>query len=191
MVYFHTKNPNSGKFWSALDWKMLIYFTSISNILHTFGIFYDHLGSTFCVHLVHFFWFWYHVPRKIWQPCFKCGPHRKWPVLKKLCSPTGKNPTLAGLFSYWNVILHKRTSLRIRSEIAGRFLGRGGAGADKLGFIKSKITMLIKASNNSIGMYEFRIPYILFVITRGRCYDHNFLRFFPIFGEKNGVFLKY
>jgi hypothetical protein len=26
---------------------------------------------------------------------------------------------------------------------------------------------------------------------RGRCYDHNFLRFFPIFGEKIGVFLKY
>jgi hypothetical protein len=25
----------------------------------------------------------------------------------------------------------------------------------------------------------------------GRCYDHNFLRFFPIFGEKIGVFLKY
>jgi hypothetical protein len=26
---------------------------------------------------------------------------------------------------------------------------------------------------------------------RGRCYDHNLLRFFPIFGEKIGVFLKY
>jgi hypothetical protein len=25
----------------------------------------------------------------------------------------------------------------------------------------------------------------------GRCYDHNFLRFLPIFGEKNGIFLKY
>jgi hypothetical protein len=24
---------------------------------------------TFCVHLIHFFRFWYHVPRKIWQPC--------------------------------------------------------------------------------------------------------------------------
>jgi hypothetical protein len=28
------------------------------------------------------------------------------------------------------------------------------------------------------------------VTTRGRCYDHNFLRFSPIFGEKIGVFLK-
>jgi hypothetical protein len=26
--------------------------------------------------------------------------------------------------------------------------------------------------------------------TWGRCYDHNFLRFLAIFGEKNGVFLK-
>jgi hypothetical protein len=25
----------------------------------------------------------------------------------------------------------------------------------------------------------------------GRCYDHNFLRFFPIFDEKIGVFLRY
>jgi hypothetical protein len=25
---------------------------------------------------------------------------------------------------------------------------------------------------------------------RGRCYDHNFLRFFPIFVKKIGVFLK-
>jgi hypothetical protein len=25
---------------------------------------------------------------------------------------------------------------------------------------------------------------------RGRCYDHNFLRFLTIFGEKIGVFLK-
>jgi hypothetical protein len=24
----------------------------------------------------------------------------------------------------------------------------------------------------------------------GRCYDHNFQRFFPIFGEKTGIFLK-
>jgi hypothetical protein len=27
-------------------------------------------------------------------------------------------------------------------------------------------------------------------VTRGRCYDHDFLRFFPIFGEKIGVFLE-
>jgi hypothetical protein len=27
-------------------------------------------------------------------------------------------------------------------------------------------------------------------VTRGRCYDHNFLRFSTIFGDKIGVFLK-
>jgi hypothetical protein len=33
---------------------------AIWDILWPFG--------TFCIHLVHFFPFWYHVPRKIWQP---------------------------------------------------------------------------------------------------------------------------
>jgi hypothetical protein len=28
-------------------------------------------------------------------------------------------------------------------------------------------------------------------VTGGRCYDHNFLRFFQIFGKLIGVFLKY
>jgi hypothetical protein len=43
MVSFHTKNPNLGKFWNALDWKMLIYFATIWNISRTFGIFQDHM----------------------------------------------------------------------------------------------------------------------------------------------------
>jgi hypothetical protein len=70
MVSFQTQTANLGKFWRALDWKMLIY------IFWPFGIFYGHLGYfmtiwCICVHLVHFFLFWYHVPRKIWQPCPK------------------------------------------------------------------------------------------------------------------------
>jgi hypothetical protein len=44
MVYFQTKNTKLGKFWRPLDWKMLIYFMVIWNILQTFGIFYRHLG---------------------------------------------------------------------------------------------------------------------------------------------------
>jgi hypothetical protein len=51
MVYFQTKNPDLGKFKRTLDWKMLIYFMVIWNILETFGIFYDHL--------VHFLLIWY------------------------------------------------------------------------------------------------------------------------------------
>jgi hypothetical protein len=44
MVHFQTKNPNLGKFWRTLDWKMLIYvFLVIWNIIRTFGIFYDYL----------------------------------------------------------------------------------------------------------------------------------------------------
>jgi hypothetical protein len=51
MVCFQTKNPNLGKFWNAWHWKILIYFMSISNILHTFGIFHGNL--------VHFVFIWY------------------------------------------------------------------------------------------------------------------------------------
>jgi hypothetical protein len=32
MDYFRTKNPNLGKFWRALKWKMLVYFKCIWNI---------------------------------------------------------------------------------------------------------------------------------------------------------------
>jgi hypothetical protein len=51
MVCFQTKNPNLGKFLRALDWKVLIYFVAISNILWILGIFYDHL--------VQFVFIWY------------------------------------------------------------------------------------------------------------------------------------
>jgi hypothetical protein len=42
---FKPKNPNLGKFWRALDWKMLIYFTAIWYILCSFGIFFPVLES--------------------------------------------------------------------------------------------------------------------------------------------------
>jgi hypothetical protein len=74
MVSFQTKNANLGKFWRALDWKMLIYIMAIWNILQTFGVFYDHL--------VHFFLFWYHVPRKIWQSWLKLTTFLAEPILR-------------------------------------------------------------------------------------------------------------
>jgi hypothetical protein len=43
MVHSQTKNPNLGKFWRALEWKMLVYFMVICNILRPFGIFYGRL----------------------------------------------------------------------------------------------------------------------------------------------------
>jgi hypothetical protein len=54
MVCFQTKNPNLGKFWRTLDWKMLIYFMDNRNILWPLG--------TFSVDLVHFVLIWYIFP---------------------------------------------------------------------------------------------------------------------------------
>jgi hypothetical protein len=49
------KLENVDTFYGRLE-----YFMGIWDILRPFG--------TFCVHLVHFFRFWYHAARKIWQP---------------------------------------------------------------------------------------------------------------------------
>jgi hypothetical protein len=38
MVCFQTKNPNLGKFWRALDWKILAHFMFIWYIISGFGI---------------------------------------------------------------------------------------------------------------------------------------------------------
>jgi hypothetical protein len=52
MVYFQTKKILLWvKFWRALEWKMLVYFTAIWNNLRPFGIFYGRL--------VHFVVNWY------------------------------------------------------------------------------------------------------------------------------------
>jgi hypothetical protein len=37
MVYFQIENPNLGKFWMELQWKMLVYFMDIWFILRPFG----------------------------------------------------------------------------------------------------------------------------------------------------------
>jgi hypothetical protein len=50
MIYFQTNNYNLGKFWRALQWKMLVYFMDIWSILlyiiwytlWQFGIFYGY-----------------------------------------------------------------------------------------------------------------------------------------------------
>jgi hypothetical protein len=51
MVCFQTKNTNSGKFWKALQWKMLVYFMAIWSLLRKFGVFRGHL--------VYFMVIWY------------------------------------------------------------------------------------------------------------------------------------
>jgi hypothetical protein len=60
MLFLQTKNPNFGI--SEGDGNEgLMYFTL--EFLRPFGVFYSHLVQTFP--------FWYVVPGKIWQPCFK------------------------------------------------------------------------------------------------------------------------
>jgi hypothetical protein len=47
---------------------LLVYSTTIRNILWPFGI--------FCGNLVYFTPFWYFGPRKIWQPCPGCDQQK-------------------------------------------------------------------------------------------------------------------
>jgi hypothetical protein len=65
MVDFQTKNPNLGKFWRVLQWKIVVYFMVIWSILLLFGLFY--------CYLVYFMDIWYILGTfgifYIWQPC--------------------------------------------------------------------------------------------------------------------------
>jgi hypothetical protein len=70
---FIPKNPDLGRFWRALEWKMLVYFMTIWNILRPFVIIYGRLVNIVCCHLVYFSSFGIFEPRKIWQP--RLGSH--------------------------------------------------------------------------------------------------------------------
>jgi hypothetical protein len=61
--------------------------------------------------------------------------------------------------------------------------------------------MYLAIMGNYFGVQELKFDQIRFcpkicpkqfhkIGSSGQCYDHNFLRFLPIFGEKIGVFLK-
>jgi hypothetical protein len=54
MVCFQTKNPNLGKLWRVLRWKMLVYFMDTWSILQSFVIFYGHLVYVVRGNLVYF-----------------------------------------------------------------------------------------------------------------------------------------
>jgi hypothetical protein len=55
IVCFQTNNPNLGKFFRVLLWKILVYFMTIRSILRPLKIFYEHL--------VYFVVIWYIFPR--------------------------------------------------------------------------------------------------------------------------------
>jgi hypothetical protein len=64
---FSNQKYQFGQIWEGLRrenvdifYSLFEYFMDIWDFLLPF--------DTVCVHLVHFFLFWYHVPRKIWQP---------------------------------------------------------------------------------------------------------------------------
>jgi sulfite exporter TauE/SafE len=65
MAYFQTKNPNLGKFWRVLQWKMLLHFKALWSCLLPLGMVCGLLIYFMNMYLVHFFSFWYFAPRKI------------------------------------------------------------------------------------------------------------------------------
>jgi hypothetical protein len=54
-AYFQTKNPNLGKFWRVLQWKMSIHVRAIWYIVPPFGIFYGRWVYSLVI--------WYIFPR--------------------------------------------------------------------------------------------------------------------------------
>jgi hypothetical protein len=119
MVCFQTKNPNMGKYWRVLLWKILVYLMTIWSILRPLEIFYSHLVY-FVVSLLFFYpvlVFWI---KKNLATLIICNT--EWP-------------------QHWR-----------HETICERWRGHWHL--------------------------------------RGRCSDHNFLRFLPIFVEKLAVFLK-
>jgi hypothetical protein len=66
MAYFQTQNPNLGRFWRALQWKMLMYFMAYWSIEGPFVILCGQLLNFVAIWYI--FPFWYVVRRKIWQP---------------------------------------------------------------------------------------------------------------------------
>jgi hypothetical protein len=81
MVCFPNKNTNLGKFLRALDWKVLIYFKAIWNILWRLGIVYDHL--------VHFVFILYSFIFPVLVSCTKKNLATLFGIEKK--SDTQKN----------------------------------------------------------------------------------------------------
>jgi hypothetical protein len=92
IVYFQTKNPNLGKFWRVLQWKMFVYFMSIWSILLPFGIFYTNL--------VHFLVIWYIFPVLV------CGSKKNLATLYCNSSPTLFR-TVISRVAKWFIFIHE------------------------------------------------------------------------------------
>jgi hypothetical protein len=159
MVFFQTKNPNLGKFWRVLQWKMLVCFITVWNILRPFGRFHGHL--------VDFMVTWYILSSfgKLYQQ--KSGNPALIAKLRRFTLP-------------WQIASIALLSLGWSDHLFGADFSLFWDNPDFLAWQPP----FLGGQFNSM----YRRPAS---VTRGRCYDHNFLRFFLIFGDKIGVFLKY
>jgi hypothetical protein len=105
MVYFQTKNPNLGKFWRVLQWKLLahfcrlVYFTAIWYILWSFDMFPP---------------FWYVVPSKIciFYGRLVCFPHFGMLYQEKSGNPDGNSYLWKNGVPLASAFLHSRTRER-------------------------------------------------------------------------------
>jgi hypothetical protein len=116
---FKPKNPNLGKFWRVLQWKMLIYFIATWSILQPFRIFY--------CRLVYFPPFWYVASRKIWQHWLHT--HSTWPNL--YLRRVNNEKTL------WNYFVARCTNVQILEQDCQIFLG---SNIPKLGKLYQRTT---------------------------------------------------
>jgi hypothetical protein len=72
IAYFNSKTPNMDKIWSALEWKMLLYFITVWNIFQSFG--------KICNCLVYFSVLWFIFPILVCLDQEKSGnPFRQLP----------------------------------------------------------------------------------------------------------------
>jgi hypothetical protein len=65
---FYTKNPNLGKFWRVLEWKMLAYFIAIWYIFRQFGIYFVAIRYILLL-FGNVFKFWEKSGNPGWQLC--------------------------------------------------------------------------------------------------------------------------
>jgi hypothetical protein len=95
MVYFHTKNLNLGKFWSAMEYKMLVYLEYLTVSLCTLWPFDTFYGFWYIFGI----FFGYFVPRKIWQPFYRSRGTSIVPANDWLqCDQIGRNFTIWAIF---------------------------------------------------------------------------------------------
>jgi hypothetical protein len=66
MVYLHTKNLKFGKFWKALEWKILV-FKYQGYLEHPFGSYLVYGMVIFLLLFGIFSQYWNIVPSKIWR----------------------------------------------------------------------------------------------------------------------------